>query len=143
MKTKEEEQVLIDYDERKRLTMEAGERLWDTIKTPVLQSFFDNEVTRIQVGTAKKLFMDGFDRACSGDADTMQCEQFRWEVIGNSVMMVVVFGKDEWKGTMASILCKTRGSFFIRQRGRVTANNYDKGQKTKAQRHPGIYGWTH
>lgn len=61
---------------------------------------------------------------------------------GSFVSVAIQVGINGDEGTMASILCREYGHFFVGRRGKITAKRGD-APKTKLAQYPLIYGWDH
>ena len=60
--------------------------------------------------------------------------------MGHCCSVVCEVGRIGDEGTMAAILCRDRGHFFVGRRGKITAAS-GKASKTKREKYPLIYGW--
>lgn len=73
--------------------------------------------------------------------DGHEVKQFRLVQLGSCVSVVVEVGRKGDEGTLASVLCRTRGHFFVSRLGKIQA--VDPSDKVKAKKYPLIYGWRH
>jgi len=63
--------------------------------------------------------------------------------IGSFATVTVEVGMKNDEGTMASILCRDKGHFYVRSGGKILAADPIDENKSKANEHPLIYGWRH
>jgi hypothetical protein len=79
--------------------------------------------------------------------DRADLKDWRVEPIGRGVLFVVVeAGKLADEGTMAAVLCRTRGTFTVGPRGSIRSTEAQphgkRGRRSNARRYPLIYGFT-
>ncbi len=96
--------------------------------SPLTQSQLD-AITRIQQ-----------DRLL-GQGTGYEVKEFRLTNLGRCVSVVVTVGRKGDEGTMAAVLCRYRGHFFVGRRGGIEAVSPSEGNASKAQQYPLIYGW--
>lgn len=66
-------------------------------------------------------------------------KELRVTNLGHCVSVVAIVGSENDEGTMAAVLCRYRGHFFVGRSGKVEA--VDPSDKAKAKKYPLIYGW--
>jgi len=151
--TKTLEEMKKTFDERNALMkvwQANADKLWDSVRLPLFDLYFEGNVTRAQVNAVRKLFNRGFAKVASEYTDAADqadvVVDFEVKVLNKTwrkpgkVSVVLYFNRKGWEGTYASIFCGARGHFFIGVRGGIEACR-GKGSKKDLQRAPEIFGW--
>jgi len=124
---------------------EAAVKLWDSIRLPLMDLYFEDRVSKAQVRVIHSIFWEAWRRAspAEGYEGEVIVKDFQVNPLGGGRWSVVLrMSREDWAGTMADVLCETYGHFFVGPRGGVVAKTSSKHSTSENQRtHPLIYGW--
>lgn len=70
-----------------------------------------------------------------------EVKKFIVKQLGFAVSVVCEVGRKGDEGTMAALLCRYYGHFFVRRGGAIEALEAKEENKAKAKKYPLIYGW--
>lgn len=96
----------------------------------------DAPLTKAQIQAITKIQLNRL-------GDGKELKAFRVSNEGTFASVSIVVGLKSDEGTMASILCRDRGHFFVRRGGKIEAVDPTDENRAKARKHPLIYGWRH
>jgi hypothetical protein len=120
--------------------------LWDSVRLPLMDMYADGLITTQQLRQTAVIFREAWKQQALTDknAHRVQVEEFKLERVGRKLSVYVRLTCEGYAGTMAELLCKTAGHFFVGPGGHITAVRSLAGTKKRdLNLHPLIYGWSH